>query len=211
MFDRINISKRLRILVYDDSASRKLQAHLPISENLRSLPATISVSYARAGGEKQNVFEDLRKYPSFKSERWVMGVERSKRHDGQLCGLWGSGLEAERLVEKGQNPDMQQAVQWQAAERRTGEACSQSTAILDGRTGISIEGKDDRCFESSLERRNNLSEEKGLLRIYDTEIRQVSGGVSWDGPERWLRFGVPVGDRSGDRSMFNKGGVRSSR
>lgn len=210
MFDRINISKILRILVCDESASRKLQAYIPISENLRSVRSAISMSYARTGGEKQDVFEDLCEYPSFKSECWVMGVGRSERQDNNLFGLWGAGLETECMAEKSEGPNMQPNLQRQTAEQGTGEACPQSTTILDCRSGIGPESKDDRCFKSSLEGRNHISEKKRVLRIYDTEVRQVSDGIPGHGPERWLRFGVPVGDRSGDRSMFNKGGVRSS-
>lgn len=184
---------------FAENIAQEREASIPFLESVPVLRDSVPGLHKGAGRPEQSV------QPGLCCENGIQSKTGEDKADGaeengscEMRELRERNMEAVSVAEESKNPDllagMQRRIQGQGMEI----VCAHGPEILETGFGGCSCSADDGVNKPGVERRNNVSEEKGVLRGSATEIREMPGGICADGAKGWIRTGIQTSGCSSD-------------
>lgn len=184
---------------FAENIAQEREASIPFLESVPVLRDSVPGLHKGAGRPEQSV------QPGLCCENGIQSKTGEDKADGaeengscEMRELRERNMEAVSVAEESKNPDllagMQRRIQGQGMEI----VCAHGPEILETGFGGCSCSADDGVNKPGMEGRNNVSEEKRILRGSASEIREMSGGICADGAKGWIRTGIQTSGCSSD-------------
>ena len=196
--------------VLAEDAARQCEARVPVLESLPELREALSDSLARAGGSQQDVLASVHEGNDRRGQQRAE-ANGDARSDGSvdLRGVQEGVSPKQKTSGARRNSSLLTALQRRIAWGGVAEACSQGTRRVVASLRGGVSAALDWASQSIVEGRANLSHAQGRLRGPDDQVCALSGCVSGDGAQGWLRHGASVDRGESHRSRTDAGGIGS--
>ncbi len=195
-----------RLILLEAEACQREEI-VPVLENVQRLLIDLSVPHEGVSSPQSSLsslhggFQEAPQAPAFaQSENSRM---RSMRAFSREAGVMAQACQSASVLVQ---------LQREAEGGGVGEAFSQGSVGLDRRVMGELLGQDDRCQQSSMERRSNSLAVARQLQA--SEVCALPAGAASDGSEGWVRDGASDAGCHGNRSsplLLGGGPPRGSR
>lgn len=195
---------------FAENIAQEREASIPFLESVPVLRGGVPGLHKGAGHPEQSVQPGLRCENDIQSKAGEDKADGAEENGScEMRELRERNMEAVSVAEESKNPDllagMQRRIQGQGMEI----VCAHGPEILETRFGGGSCPANDGANKSGVERRNNVSEEKGVLRGSATEIREMPGGICADGAKGRVCTGIQIDSCNSDIQTANAVGSGS--
>lgn len=188
-----------------EEVARQCKARVPVLESLPDLLHDLSMFQQGASSQESVLSEKL--YTEKAAEKEVFGSEGGTM--GKLCCVRKADMEGECTFASGRNANLFPFMQRGSSGQGVGKARLQGAGRLDGKGHGKSQKENERQEQPGMEGRGYLFSKARKLQA--DQVRALSSGISFDGPEGRLCDGASINCGTGDRSMFTKNGNCASR
>lgn len=189
------------VFVYAEALQPK--ENIPFLESVSELQHTLSDTYKRASNQKQGVWTDLRCKTNKTCSPKAQTFGRENRTLRKLLSMWKTCLEVFVSIQKSQNSNVQQKMQWCGKRKITSALFWQRPSVLDRGKQDIFENKNDGGNKSVLERGLDLSESQGQICHSKYKVCSMPSRICKYVSQRWVRHGAQDSSGAGNRTEFN--------